>query len=79
MVNRTKKNKALIEKKQDDNFQIKKEIYNEISSVMLQKSKLRSSSWFLATKDKVAFLLKKGSMLEWRKAFSNVWITIFQI
>ena len=31
---------------------------------MLQKSKLKSSSWFVTTKGKAAFLLKKGSMLE---------------
>ena len=65
MVERARRNRALVEEKKDDNFiQIEKELYKEISSVMLQKSKLKSSSWFVATKGKVAFLLKKGSKLE---------------
>ena len=65
MVEGARRNRALVEEKQDDNFiQIEKELYNEISSVILQKSKLKSSSWFVATKGKAAFLLKKDSKSE---------------
>ena len=64
-VERARRNRALVEEKKDDNFiQIEKELYNKISSVMLQKSKLKLFSWFVAIKGKAAFLLKKGSKLE---------------
>ena len=45
MIEGARRNRALFEEEKDDNFiQIEKELYNEISSVMLQKSKLKSSS-----------------------------------
>ena len=78
-VDGASKNRALFEEKQDNNFiQIEKELYNEISSIMLQKSKLRSSSWYVATKSKVVSCLKRVQSLKEKKTSSKFWTTIFK-
>ena len=44
MIDGARKNRTRIEEKLDDNFiQIEKDLYNEISSVMKQKSKIKIS------------------------------------
>ena len=59
MVEGARKNGALNEEKNDDNFvYIEKELYNEISGVLIYKSMMKIYIISITSKGKTAFLLK---------------------